>query len=76
MLSQSEERAAYRQDVGVEGIHVDHGIDTSISESSHTALVVSFGIYVVNPNRVGAERLHQGRILLALLGIGQRVLYK
>lgn len=68
--------ATYGQDVGVEAIHVDHGVDAGISESSHTTLVISFGIYVVNPNRVGAERLHQGSILLALRRIGQWVVYK
>lgn len=53
----------------MEGIHVDSSVDTSVSESSHAAIMVSVGVYMVDTNGVGAKRLHQGGILLALLSV-------
>lgn len=65
---------AYSCDIGGEGIHINHSVDTSISESTHATIMVGISIDMVDTNRVGTQFLHQGSIPGALVGVDQRVI--
>lgn len=63
----------YGKDVSREGVHINHGIDPSVSKSLHATIVVGRRVDVVDTNGIGTQLLHQARVSLALLSVDQRI---
>lgn len=59
--------------LSVEGVQIQPDVDTGIGEGLHAVIVVGRGINVVDANGVGANRLHEVRVELALLVVNERV---
>lgn len=65
--------SSYLLDLRVEGIKIQPDIYAGGSEGLHAAVVVGGGIDVVNAYRIGANRLHELRVELALRVVNERV---
>ena len=65
----------YRQDIRVEGVHVNDGVNTGLLKRSHAAGMVGLCVDMVHANGIGAQALHEFSIPLALLSVNERVIY-
>jgi len=60
---------AYSLDGSVEGIQINHEVDSCVCQGTHTARMISSWADMVYSNSICAEGLHKAGIALALLGV-------
>lgn len=61
------------QDISVKGIQIEENVDSGFIESSHAGVMVGARIDVIDADGIGAERLHEVGIALALVTLGEGI---